>query len=416
MENSDLIKELSKLVNYKDKNGDYNRLIQTDNDSSREIQGFRDEKRVRLRESTGARVAKTEDGYYIPTTIDEILIRAFINGASDVHISVGAPPKMRLNGEMIQMPYTFLSPHDTKSLLSNLLNTDTKQIFESDGDIDFAYSLPGVCRFRVNMYKQRGSWAAVFRILSNRIPSVDELEIPEVVRELTERKRGLVLVTGPTGSGKSTTLASLVQLINESSRRNIITLEDPIEYLHQHKYCSINQREMGSDSKSFASAIRAALREDPDVILVGEMRDPETISIAITAAETGHLVFSTLHTIGAAATIDRIIDSFNEAEQAQIRTQLAMALEGVISQQLIPTIDGKSRKAAFEIMICNPAIRNLIRDNKAHMIDQYLQVNRKLGMIMMDDCIAQMFQQGVISYDKAVEFAVDKIQMQSRLR
>ena len=304
---------------------------------------------------------------------------------------------------------------DTKSILSGLLNDETATLFDSEGDLDFAYSLKNVGRFRVNLYKQRNTWAGVFRALSNKIYTVKDLHLPESIIELTTRKRGLVLVTGPTGSGKSTTLAALIDLINDKYRRNIITLEDPIEYLHRHKLSNVSQREMGVDSKDFAMALRASLREDPDVILVGEMRDYETISTAVTAAETGHLVFSTLHTIGAANTIDRIIDTYPASQQSQARNQLSHVIQGVISQQLIPKADGSGRIAAFEIMLANDAIRSQVRDGKTEQIAGTIQISKAQGMRLLDDNLFDLVRQGLISSESAVEFAVNKPSMAKRL-
>ena len=297
-------------------------------------------------------------------TIEELLQVAADNNASDVHITVGVPPKMRVNGALIDMDYPRLMPDDAENIIMSILDKRHKDIFEDKGEVDFSISITLIGRYRVNIFKQRGSMAAALRVVGTEIPNPDSLGVPKAVQDLYKRKRGLVLVTGPTGSGKSTTLASIIDLVNANTSSHIITLEDPIEYMHKHKMAMVNQREIGLDSLSYNNALRAALREDPDVILVGEMRDFETISIAVTAAETGHLVFSTLHTIGAAATIDRIIDVFPTYQQQQIRVQLSMVLEAVISQQLIPTADHKRRVAAFEVMITNPAIKNLIREGK----------------------------------------------------
>ena len=280
-------------------------------------------------------------------TIEELLITAKENKASDVHITVGLPPKMRINGILVDMDYPRLLPPDTEAVISTMMSDKRLQQFEELGEIDFSYSIPQIGRYRVNVFHQRGSMAASIRLVSTKIPLPEELGIPKSVVDLYQKKRGLVLVTGPTGSGKSTTLASIIDKINSMREVHVITLEDPIEYLHNHKKAMVNQREVGLDTHSYSNALRAALREDPDVILVGEMRDLETISTAITAAETGHLVLSTLHTIGAASTIDRIVDVFPPHQQQQIRVQLSMVLESVISQQLIPTADKKSRVAAF---------------------------------------------------------------------
>lgn len=291
-------------------------------------------------------------------TIDDLLIDAQGQKASDLHLTVGVPPKCRIYGKLVDMSYPVLSPADTENLILPVVPKRMLEILQSKGEVDFSYSIAGKGKFRVNVFRQRGSYATAIRIINTSIPKPEVLGIPASVIELTKKKRGIVLVTGPTGSGKSTTLASLIDIINSNYSYHIITLEDPIEYLHHHKKSIVNQREIGIDSLSFSNALRVVLREDPDVILVGEMRDLETIEIAITAAETGHLVFSTLHTIGAANTVDRIIDVFPPHQQQQIKIQLASVLEGVISQQLIPTKENMGRVAAFEVMLTTPAIRN----------------------------------------------------------
>ena len=326
--------------------------------------------------------------------------------ASDLHITVGVRPKCRISGTLYEMDgFERLTPAMTKELVESMFNEKQKKTMEATGEVDFAYTDTRVGRFRVNAFHQRGSYAAVLRIVASDIPTPEDLGVPEAVLGLTKKKRGLVLVTGPTGSGKSTTLTSLVDIMNRKYPYHIITLEDPIEYLHRHKMSMVNQREIGLDSQSYANALRAALREDPDVILVGEMRDFETISVAITAAETGHLVLSTLHTIGAASTVDRVIDVFPPHQQQQIRVQLANVLEAVISQQLLPTADGKGRVAAFEVMIANPAIRSLIRDGKTHQIQATVQTSRAQGMITMDDALFDLYQGGVITRDMALTYA-----------
>lgn len=348
-------------------------------------------------------------------TIEELLILAKEKGASDLHITVGIPPKCRINGELKNLKFDKFLPDDTSAVIMPLLTDHFKHILEEKGEVDFSYSIPNLGRYRVNIFKQRGSYAAAIRLVGTTVPTPEELRIPDSVIELTKKKRGLVLVTGPTGSGKSTTLASLIDVINTNYNTHVITLEDPIEYLHQHKKSIVNQREIGLDTHSYANALRAALREDPDVILVGEMRDLDTISIAITAAETGHLVFSTLHTIGAANTIDRIIDVFPPHQQQQIRIQLASVLESVISQQLIPSSNGKGRVAAFEIMHGNAAIRNLIREAKSHQITSIIQTNKKIGMETMDDAIYNLYINRKIDADKAIHFAQDPIALERKL-
>ena len=349
------------------------------------------------------------------TTVDDLLIKAAEMKASDLHLTVGVPPKVRVFGDLKSLNLPKLMPEDVKALACSILPANLKQKFEEYGEIDFSYSIPRIGRYRANIYHQRGSYAVTIRLVGETIPSPEKLGIPESVTELIHKKRGLVLVTGPTGSGKSTTLASLIDLINQQYEYNIITLEDPVEYLHPHRSSIVNQREIGTDTQSYSNALRAALREDPDVILVGEMRDLDTISTAITAAETGHLVFSTLHTIGAASTIDRVIDVFPPYQQAQIRSQLSLVIEGVVSQQLIPTADGKGRKAAFEVMLATPAIRNLIREAKTHQIAGILQTSRKQGMQTMDDAIYNLYVNRYIAKDDALGYAQDPGALNMRL-
>lgn len=355
----------------------------------------------------------TEKRIYM--TIEELLITAKENKASDVHITVGLPPKMRINGILVDMDYPRLLPTDTEAVISAMMSDKRLQQFEELGEIDFSYSITQIGRYRVNVFHQRGSMAASIRLVSTKIPLPEELGIPKSVVDLYQRKRGLVLVTGPTGSGKSTTLASIIDKINSTREVHVITLEDPIEYLHNHKKAMVNQREIGLDTHSYSNALRAALREDPDVILVGEMRDLETISTAITAAETGHLVLSTLHTIGAASTIDRIVDVFPPHQQQQIRVQLSMVLESVISQQLITTADRKSRVAAFEVMHSTPAIKNLIREAKSPQINSTIQTSKKLGMQTMDDAIFDLYMKGDIDKENAVSYARDGLLMEKRI-
>ena len=348
-------------------------------------------------------------------TIEEIMRTAKEAGASDVHITVGIPPKMRVNGNLIAMNYSKMMPADTLEVLLEIMTATQRERFEERGEYDMSFSIPELGRYRVNAYKQRGSVALALRLVGTQVPSPESLGVPESVINLYERKRGLILVTGPTGSGKSTTLAAIIDKINNNRDAHVITLEDPIEYLHQHKVAMVNQREIGLDSQSYANALRAALREDPDVILVGEMRDFETISVAITAAETGYLVLSTLHTIGAASTVDRVIDVFPPHQQQQIRVQFANVLEAVISQQLIPTMDGRGRVAAFEVMHANHAVRNLIREGKSHQLVSVMQTNRKMGMITMDESITQLFYEGKIDREMAIQFAQDPDGMQNKI-
>ena len=344
-------------------------------------------------------------------TIEELLVEAKSMGASDLHINVGAQPVVRIDNELVRMEHDRLLPNDTKELLMPLMNEDQAAKLDEAGEIDFSFGRPQIGRFRVNMYRQRGTLAAAFRIMNTEIPRPEEIGIPNSIVNLATKRSGLVLVTGPTGCGKSTTLAALIQRINETRNEHILTLEDPIEYLYRHNKSIVDQREIGMDSKSFATALRAALREDPDVILVGEMRDFETISIAVTAAETGHLVFSTLHTVGAAPTIDRIVDAFPEGQKDQIRVQLATVLEAVISQRLLPRIDKNGRVALFEIMHINNAIRNLIRDNKIYQIPGIIQTSSKQGMITMDESLLMAYNNGIISKESLLYYASDALRM-----
>lgn len=348
-------------------------------------------------------------------SVEEMLAVAKEAGASDVHITVGVPPKMRVNGKLITMDYPKMLPADTLQVILDIMTEQQREKFEEKGEYDMSFSIRNIGRYRVNAYKQRNSVAVALRLVSTEIPAPESLGVPPSVIDLSQRKRGLVLVTGPTGSGKSTTLAAIIDKINNTRDAHIITLEDPIEYLHSHKMSIVNQREIGLDSQSYANALRAALREDPDVILVGEMRDFDTISVAITAAETGHLVLSTLHTIGAASTVDRVIDVFPPHQQQQIRVQLSNVFEAVVSQQLIPTADGRGRVAAFEVMHANHAVRNLIREGKSHQLVSVMQTNRKMGMITMDESIQQLYIEGRITREQAVQFATDPDGMNLKL-
>jgi len=339
--------------------------------------------------------------------INEILYQAVQAGASDVHITVASPPIMRVNGQLIRMSDTRLMPDDTMNLIQKMLSPKQIDEFEERGELDFSYSNPGLGRFRVNIYKQRGSYCMALRVVALSIPSMESLKLPPVIKELANKQRGLILVTGPTGSGKSTTLASMIDYMNKNKNEHIMTIEDPIEYLHKHDKSVVNQREIGNDSMSFSNALRAALRQDPDVILVGEMRDLETISTAITAAETGHLVLSTLHTIGAAKTVDRIIDVFPPHQQQQIRIQLASVIEAVISQQIMPRSDETGRIAAFEVMIANSAIRNLIREGKTHQIQTVIQTGMNQGMQTMDYSLIELYKRRIIDQATLKKYAVD---------
>lgn len=340
--------------------------------------------------------------------IQELLKLAVSEKASDLHLTVGVPPIVRINGQLIKTDRPKLVPADTSELLYSITSDEQRHHFIETGELDFSFAVPGMSRFRVNAFKQRGTTAVVIRVIPDKVPTLEDLGHPEVLKTLARKPRGLVLVTGPTGSGKSTTLAAMINLINHEKAAHVITLEDPIEYLHKHNECIVNQREIHADTKSFANALRAALREDPDVILVGEMRDAETISTAITAAETGHLVFATLHTNDAAQTIDRIIDVFPPHQQQQIRIQLSVTLQGIVAQQLLPTSDGNGRVAALEILIATPAVRNLVREGKTHQLVTVLQTGGKLGMQAMDLALRDLYRNGIVSYEEALSRAIDQ--------
>ncbi len=339
--------------------------------------------------------------------VRDLLLKAKELEASDLHITVGVPPILKIRGVMKTIGSEVLLPADTARLVKELFQQDNLyQKYLEEGDMDFSISLPGSGRYRVNTFMQRGSMAAAVRVVHTDLPNAADLGIPETVFQMHKFNKGLVLVTGPTGSGKSTTLSCLVDAINRSRNCHILTLEEPIEYLHRHQMSVVNQREIGQDTKNYARALRSALRESPDVILLGEMRDLETMSIAMTAAETGHLVFSTLHTVGAAKTIDRIIDIFPPNQQQQIRVQLSTVLQAVVSQQLIPS-EEKGRAAAFEIMIVNAAIRNLIRESKTYQLDAAIQTGRLHGMISMDTSLADLVRAGTISKEDALLHCVN---------
>ncbi|RDU21852.1 type IV pilus twitching motility protein PilT [Anaerosacchariphilus polymeriproducens] len=342
-------------------------------------------------------------------TLDEILVSSIEKRASDVHFVPGSAVMFRVDGILVASSDYITTPENIERLIEQMdLQESDKAELEREGEVDCAYSVPEKGRFRVNIYRQRGSYAMALRILAVNIPEPETLGLPSSVIQLSDKQKGLILVTGATGSGKSTTIASLIKMISQKYYKNIITLEDPIEYLHSHSRSIVSQREMGNDSQSYANALRAALRQDPDVILVGEMRDLETISIAITAAETGHLVFSTLHTNTAASTIDRIIDVFPAHQQQQIRIQLANVLEGVISQQLLPHKSGKGRVGAFEVLLKNAAVQNLIREAKAFQIPSVIQTNKQMGMYLMDDSLYQLYLENKISESDAIAFAHDR--------
>jgi len=328
----------------------------------------------------------------------EVLLEVLDRRASDLHITAGTPPMLRVRGRLAPMEgYPVLTPTDTREIVYSILSDSQRQKFENNWQLDFAYQIPGKARFRVNAYFQRSAVGAAFRLIPFDVVPLETLGLPPVVAEFANRPRGLVLVTGPTGSGKSTTLASLIDVINATREEHIMTIEDPIEFLHKHKKCMVNQRELGSDAISFAEALKGALRQDPDVILVGEMRDLETIGTAITAAETGHLVFATLHTQDTPQTIDRIIDVFPSEQQGQVRAQLAVALQGIMTQMLLPTADGAGRCVAAEVLVPTPAVRNLIREAKSHQIYSVLQTGGAQGMQTMDAALSQLVRAGKIT-------------------
>jgi twitching motility protein PilT len=332
----------------------------------------------------------------------ELLLEVVDRRASDLHLTAGAPPMLRVRGRVAAVEgYPVLSQTDTREIIYSILTNAQRQKLENEWQLDFAYQMPGKARFRVNTYFQRSALGAAFRLIPFEVVPLETLGLPPVVADFATRPRGLVLVTGPTGSGKSTTLASLIDVINSTREEHIMTIEDPIEFLHHHKKCIVNQRELGSDATSFGNALKAALRQDPDVILVGEMRDLETISTAITAAETGHLVFATLHTQDTPQTIDRIIDVFPSAQQGQVRAQLAIALQGIMTQTLLPTADGSGRCVAAEVLVPTPAVRNLIREAKSHQIYSVLQTGGSHGMQTMDASLAQLVRAGKITRQMA---------------
>lgn len=352
--------------------------------------------------ATAVRPRSLEDAH-----IDDLLRIVVEKGASDLHLCAGVPPVIRVDGRLIPTNYEKATPQDTQRLMYDILTDEQIQRFESTLELDFSYSLGKMARFRVNVYRDRGAVAAAFRLIPTRIPTIRELNLPPVLEELTRLPRGLIIVTGPTGSGKSTTQAAMINQINMERSVHIVTIEDPIEYLHTHRFSIINQRELGQDTKSFHNALRAVLREDPDVILVGEMRDPETIALAITAAETGHLVLATLHTNSAATTIDRIVDVFPPGQQEQIRIQLSNSIQAVICQQLLPRAGQPGRVPAVEVMIATPAIRNLIRENKAHQITSVIQTSANVGMQTMDQSLRDLYMKGWITLEEALSRAMN---------
>jgi len=356
------------------------------------------------------RVRSLED-----THIDELLHLVVKQEASDLHIAVGLPPVLRVHGKLLQAPYEPYTPQTSQRMIYDILTDEQIQKFESTYELDFSYSLGRTSRFRVNVFRDKGTVASAFRRIPTAIPTLADLGLPPVLEKLTHLTRGLILVTGPTGSGKSTTLAAMINAINLTRSEHIITIEDPIEYLHNHKMSIINQRELGQDTKAFPAALRAALREDPDVILVGEMRDLETMQMAVSSAETGHLVFATLHTNSAASTVDRIVDSFPPGQQEQIRLQLSNNLQAVLCQQLIPRHNQPGRVCAQEIMIATPAIRNLIREAKAHQITSMIQTSGAMGMQTMDMGLKEMYMKGAISREMALQRAMNRTDLENMI-
>jgi twitching motility protein PilT len=350
-------------------------------------------------------------------TLPDLLKQAVEKGASDLHLSIGSPPQCRVHGELEKMaPHAELSPTDTKSLTYAVLTDAQKKRFEETKELDFSFGIRGLARFRCNMFNQKGAVGAVYRQIPERIRAFDELGLPAVLAKMAERPRGLVLVTGPTGSGKSTTLAAMIDKINIERHGHILTVEDPIEYLHQHKNCLINQRELHSDTDSFSNALRAALREDPDVVLIGEMRDLETVESALRIAETGHLTFGTLHTNSAASTINRIIDVFPSHQQSQIRTQLSLVIEGIVCQALLPKADGKGRVVSLEILVPTAGIRNLIREDKVHQIYSAMQTGQeKLGMQTMNQSLATLYFKRQITLDTAMTASSNRDELQEMI-
>ncbi len=347
-------------------------------------------------------------------TFQEFIMEARSLGASDIHLTVGAPTVVRINGELRK--FGELSDTVVNRTILSILSADQEKLLTEGHDIDFSFEIANGARQRVNVFRQSGKLAASIRLLNDKIPTLEELKMPPVLTELAQKKRGLILVTGPTGSGKSTTLAAVINYINQTRACHIITIEDPIEYRYTQVKATIHQREIGRDVDTFSNALRSALREDPDVILVGEMRDYETIALAMTAAETGHLVFATLHTSSAAQTMDRIIDGCPNDSREEIRAQLSNMIQGVVAQTLVPTLDGKNRIAAIEIMVGTDAIRNLIRSNKIAQMESTMQASSRQGMCTLNDNLAKLYKKEMISYETALDFSTDRVELEKTLR
>ncbi len=346
------------------------------------------------------------------------LLKAMLEkGASDLHVTTGTSPQLRVDGSLMPLNMPSLSPQETKQTCYSILTDAQKHRFEAQNELDLSFGVKGLARFRANIFVQRGAIAGVFRIIPYEIKNIDELGVPPVISRIGERPSGLVLLTGPTGSGKSTTLASLIDSINTKAHLHIITIEDPIEYLHPHKGCVVNQREVGADTKSFEAALRYILRQDPDVVLIGEMRDLETIQAALTVSETGHLCFATLHTNSAVQTINRVIDVFPAHQQSQVRMQLSFVLEGVVSQTLLPRANSPGRVMAVEVMVPNPAIRNLIREDKVHQIYSQMQIGQeKFGMQTMNQSLAELYLKRLITYEDAMGRSSDQVELEGIIR
>lgn len=338
----------------------------------------------------------------MPVTIDALLTALVQKDASDLHLKAGQPPVMRIRGELVRVPEFQMTVEEHETMLFGMLNEERREKLDTFKEVDLSYALPGISRFRVNMFWARGQIGAVMRVIPHQIRTIDELGMPEVCKRISLLARGLILVTGPTGSGKSTSLAAMIDHINTNKRLHVMTIEDPIEYVHQDKTSIINQRELATDTHSFSEALKHVMRQNPDVILVGEMRDLETIQLAITAAETGHLVMSTLHTVDAAQTIDRIVDVFPSEQQAQVRTQLSVTIQAIISQTLLPKMDGSGRVAAYEVLVATPSIRTVIRDGKTHSLYMDIQTGGEMGMQTLDGCLLRLVKEKQVDYEHAL--------------